>query len=45
MVTAGMGVVEWNGKESGKQLLDRADQKLYAAKARMKSSQSDLVSV
>lgn len=45
MVNAGMGVVEWNGKESGKQLLDRADQKLYASKARMKTNQADLVTV
>ncbi len=42
-VAAGMGVVEWDGRESGTELLDRADQKLYSSKARLKASASDLV--
>ena len=32
-VAAGMGVVEWDGRETGTELLDRADQKLYSSKA------------
>lgn len=42
-VAAGMGVVEWNGRESGTELLDRADQKLYTSKARTKARTPDLV--
>jgi len=45
MVSAGMGVVEWNGAESGTELLGRADQKLYASKARTKTNSADLVAV
>jgi diguanylate cyclase (GGDEF)-like protein len=37
-VSAGIGVVEWDKGEAGRQLLDRADQKLYQAK----SSKSDV---
>lgn len=43
LVVAGMGVVEWNGKESGKDLLGRADQKLYTSKAHLKTNEADLV--
>ncbi len=43
-VAAGMGVVEWNGREDGKELLDRADQKLYSGKARSKADARELVS-
>ncbi len=42
-VVAGMGVVEWDGCETGKQLLERADHKLYAAKAKCKAEARELV--
>jgi diguanylate cyclase (GGDEF)-like protein len=32
-VSAAIGVVEWDKREAGRQLLDRADQKLYQAKS------------
>jgi PleD family two-component response regulator len=35
---ASLGVVEWNGRESGSQLLERADQKLYAGKGSSRSA-------
>ncbi|HXJ41158.1 MAG TPA: hypothetical protein VNH18_17885, partial [Bryobacteraceae bacterium] len=34
LVSASLGVVEWDGAEPGRQLLDRADQKLYSGKNR-----------
>jgi diguanylate cyclase (GGDEF)-like protein len=39
-VTAGasVGVVEWNGRETGSQLLERADQGLYAGKGSSRSA-------
>lgn len=44
MVSAGIGVVEWDKRESGKQLLERADQKLYSVKTASKVAGRELVS-
>ena len=43
LVSAAIGVVEWDGRETGVQLLDRADQKLYSGKTRSKPEPRELV--